>query len=113
MPARSGHVRFDVADEQSLGELVLILEVIEEPALGDVDGGDQFLNRRGREAFLEHSGLCHVENAPFGVAALARLLHVSRSPAGTGDCTTGTLKAPRTAVRDAPANAATLISRQF
>jgi hypothetical protein len=29
----------DVADEQSPGELVLILEVIEEAALGDADGG--------------------------------------------------------------------------
>ena len=65
-----------VTDEQGLGELVLVLEMIEEAALGDADRGDHLLDRGGSEALLEHGSFRHVENALACIAALARrLLH--------------------------------------
>ena len=66
-----------VADEERLGELVLVPEMIEEAALGDPDRGDHFLDRGGGEALLEHGGFRHVEKAPACIASLARcLLHL-------------------------------------
>jgi len=71
-----------VADEQSPGELVLVLEVIKESAFDDADSGNQFLNRRGREPLFQNRGFRHIENSLARVAALTRrLLHVSFSPA--------------------------------
>jgi hypothetical protein len=56
--------------------------VIEEAALGDADGRDQFLNRGCRETLLKYGGFGNVENSLTRVAALTRcLLHLSFSPA--------------------------------
>ena len=65
----------DVADQQGLGELALVLEMIKESALGDADGGDQLLDRGGGKSLLQHRRLGRVENALARVSALP-LLHV-------------------------------------
>ena len=64
-------VLVDVAAHQRLGEVALVLEVIEEAALGDADAGDQLVDRGGGEALLEHGGLGELEDAGARVAALA------------------------------------------
>ena len=56
-------VLVDVAAHQRLGEVALVLEVIEEAALGDADAGDQLVDRGCGEALLEHGGLGELEDA--------------------------------------------------
>jgi hypothetical protein len=53
----------DVALHQRGRELALVLEVIEEAALGDAGGGDQFFDRCGGEALLENGGLGQFQDA--------------------------------------------------
>ena len=62
---------FEVAKQQRLGEVALVLEVVEEAALGDAGGGDQFLDRGGGKALGQHRFLGDGEQAFAGVAALA------------------------------------------
>src|SRR5258705_5879371 len=70
-----------VPGKERLGELVLVLQMIEEAALGDPDRGDHLLDRGGSEALLKHGGFGHVENALACIAALARrLLHLCSLP---------------------------------
>jgi hypothetical protein len=49
-----GLLALDVANEERLGEFAFVLEMIEESALGDADGGDQLLDRGGRESLVEN-----------------------------------------------------------
>ena len=52
---------FDVTFEKRLGEFPLVGKVIEEPAFGDSDGRNQFLDGGRAEALLEHRCLRGVE----------------------------------------------------
>ena len=90
----------EVAHEQRLGELALVLEVVEEAALGDADGGDQLLDRGAGKALLEHGRLGDVEKALARVAALA-LLGLLHAGTPADDCTTGTVDALVAAVASA------------
>jgi hypothetical protein len=63
----------DIADQQRLGEVALVLEMIEEAVLGDADGGDELVDGCGGEALFENGGLGRVENAVPRVAAFAAL----------------------------------------
>jgi hypothetical protein len=61
----------DVPRQQRLGEFALIPEVIEKPALGDADRGNQLVDRCGGKAFLQDGGFRHVEDALASVGAFA------------------------------------------
>ena len=59
----------EVAQQHRLGELGLVLEVIEEAALGDADRGDQLLDRGRGKALGQHGGFRDFEDALAGVFA--------------------------------------------
>ena len=61
----------DVPRQQGPGEFALIPEVIEKPALGNADRGNQLVDRGSGKAFLQDGGLRHVEDALASVGALA------------------------------------------
>jgi hypothetical protein len=65
----------DVADQQRLGELALLLEMIKESALGDADAAISSSIEVAAKSLLQHRRLSRVENALARVAPLA-LLHV-------------------------------------
>ena len=71
--------------EQRAGELVLVAEMVEEAALGDLGGGDDLLDRGGVEALGEDRLLRDVEDAPAGLLALRG------GPRQLCDCTHGTV----------------------
>ena len=65
----------EVAQHQRLGERALVLEVIEEAALGDAGRRDQLLDRGGGEALRHDRGFRQRQQAFFRlVGALGRLL---------------------------------------
>ena len=69
LPARENVVEhavvlLDVAPHHGPGEFVLVLEMIEEAALGDAGLGDDLLDRRGAEALDEHRRLGDLQD-PF------------------------------------------------
>jgi hypothetical protein len=68
-----GVLALDVTDQEDLGEFSLILEMIEKSALCDADGGDQLLDRGGREAFVEDRALGRIEDALARISALPLL----------------------------------------
>src|SRR5262245_10349305 len=76
----------DIADQEGLGELALVLEMIEESALGNSDGGDQLLDRGGRKALLEHRRFSCVENALARISALPLLSVLHGGPPATHLC---------------------------
>ena len=53
----------EVAQHQAFRERALVLEVIEEAALGDADRRDDLLDRGRGEAFRQHGGFRHFEDA--------------------------------------------------
>lgn len=63
-------VMFEVANQQRLGEFGLVLEMVEEAALGDTGSRDQFVDRGAGEAFRQHGFLGQRQQALAGVAAL-------------------------------------------
>jgi hypothetical protein len=63
-------VLVDVAAHQRLGEVALVLEVIEEAALGDADAGDQLVDRGGGEA-LSSTAASAISECDRGVVASA------------------------------------------
>lgn len=63
---------FEIAFEQRVREFALVGEVIEEAALGDPDGGDDFLDRGRGKSLGQDGGLCGVEEALAGVARYGR-----------------------------------------
>jgi hypothetical protein len=65
-----------VADEQRLREVVLILEVIEEAALGDAGFEDDLIERRAGKPLRQHRRLGDVENALARLLAFAECLNV-------------------------------------
>ncbi|MCY1313739.1 hypothetical protein D9M70_642890 [compost metagenome] len=56
-------VVLDVAFEQRPGEFVLVTEMVEEPALGNADLGDQFVDRGRAETLRQHRRLRGVEDS--------------------------------------------------
>ena len=63
----------DIADEEGLGELTLVLEMIEESAFGNPDCGDQLLDRGGRKSLFEYCRFGRVEDALARISALPLL----------------------------------------
>src|SRR5262245_10331863 len=61
----------EVAQQQALGELALVLEMVEEAAFRDAGRRDQLIDRGRGEAFCEHRVFSELEQAFTGVAALA------------------------------------------
>src|SRR5262249_30602883 len=58
-----------VAQQQALGQLALVLEMVEEAALGDTGCRDQLLDGGGGETLGEDGAFCKLEQALAGVAA--------------------------------------------
>jgi hypothetical protein len=87
----------DIAAEHFAGERVLVLEVVEEAALGEAGFGDHFLDRSGAKSLGEYGGFRDLENS------LARCLALSHPL--LQNCTHGTVS-PLPTVRRFCASAA-------
>jgi hypothetical protein len=70
----------DLALQESLGELVLVTEMIEEAGLGDAGFGNHFVKRRGRKSLPQDRRLRDVENALSRLFALASDLNAHGVP---------------------------------
>ncbi len=66
-------VAFEIALEQRLREIVLVAEMIEEPALGDACRRDQLVDRGQGEALVQHGVLGEIEDAPRVCSPLVRV----------------------------------------
>src|SRR6185436_332224 len=73
----------DVSAEHFVGEGVLVLEVIEEAALGEAGLCDHFLDRGGAESLRQHGRFRDLENS------LARRFSLAHP--GLQNCTHGTV----------------------
>src|SRR6185436_2932312 len=76
----------DIAAEHFAGERVLVLEVVEEAALGEAGFRDHFLDRGGAESLGENGGFRDFENSLAGGFALAH--------PRLQNCTHGTVSPP-------------------
>ena len=62
----------DVAHHQRLGEFALVLEVVEEAALGDAGARDQLIDGGRGKSFLQNGRFGNFQQAIAGIGALAQ-----------------------------------------
>jgi len=89
-------VLLEITQQQTLGQLALVLEVIEKAALRNAGRRDQLFNRGGGKPFRKHRALRKLEQSLAGVAGLAGgILEHGALYHGCSSCPRGRAETPR------------------